>query len=134
MYFKGLSKMISTELSFIIPRTLILDGIIYIATLPIYKFSWEIPLGLVLGSAVMLLNFIILGLFSERAVERPVGSAKRFMMLSYFIRMAIMGVFFYMALKLPYFNIMATVIPQFYPKLFYTLDAMTKKKKGGKGL
>ena len=78
MRIKGLSPMINKELSFLLPGALILDGIIYLITLPFYGFCMEIPLGLVLGTAVMTLNFILLGYSSERAVEkRSVGAAKR---------------------------------------------------------
>lgn len=131
MHIKAFSNMINKELFFILPRTLILDGIIYLITLPVYKFGMEIPLGLLLGTVVMLLNFIILGLSSERAVERPMGAAKRLMFGSYMIRLCIVGVLFVAAMKFSCINLMAAAIPQLYPKCFYTLNAMFKKKKGG---
>lgn len=131
MQIKLFSDMINKELSFIMPRALILDGIIFIATLPIYKLGWEIPIGLLLGTFVMLLNFVILGLSSERAVERPMGSAKRYMFLSYLLRFGIMAVLFMCAIKCSYINLFAAIIPQFFPKVIYTLDAAFKNRKGG---
>lgn len=131
MHIKAFSNMINKELTFILPRAFILDGIIYLITLPVYKFGVEIPIGLLAGTFVMLLNFIILGLSAERAVERPMGAAKRYMFGSYMIRLAIAGVLFIAGIKLSYINLLAAAIPMMYPKFCYTLDAVFTKKKGG---
>ena len=125
-----LSEMIRRELKFLLPRTLVLDCMIYIISLPVYKLCAEIPLGLLAGTAVMLLNFIILGLSAERAVEYPVNLAKGIMFGSYMVRLLITGVLFYAGVKLPQLNLLAAAIPQLYPKLAYTLDAMVKRKGG----
>ena len=122
--------MIRRELKFLLPRALIFDGIIYIISLPVYKLCTDVPLGLLAGTAVMLLNFIILGLSSERAVEKPLPRAKGYMFGSYMVRLLITGVLFVAGLKLPQINLMAAAIPQLYPKLAYTLDAMIKRKGG----
>ena len=125
-----LSEMIRRELKFLLPRALIFDGIIYIISLPVYKLCTDVPLGLLAGTAVMLLNFIILGLSSERAVEKPLPRAKGYMFGSYMVRLLITGVLFVAGLKLPQINLLAAAIPQLYPKLAYTLDAMIKRKGG----
>ena len=125
-----LSEMIRRELKFLLPRTLVLDCMIYIISLPVYKLCAEIPLGLIAGTAVMLLNFIILGLSAERAVEYPVNLAKGIMFGSYMIRLLITGLLFFAGLKLPQIHLLAAAIPQFFPKLAYTFDAMVKKKGG----
>ena len=122
--------MIRRELKFLLPRALIFDGIIYIISLPVYKLCTDVPLGLLAGTAVMLLNFIILGLSSERAVEKPLPMAKGYMFGSYIVRLLITGVLFVAGLKLPQINLLAAAIPQLYPKLAYTLDAMIKRKGG----
>lgn len=122
--------MIRRELKFLIPRALVFDGIIYIVSLPVYKLCADVPLGLLAGTAVMLLNFIILGLSSERAVEKPLPAAKGYMFVSYMVRLLITGVLFVAGLKLPQINLPAAAIPQLYPKLAYTLDAMIKRKGG----
>lgn len=130
MRIKFFSAMINKELSFIMPRALILDCIIFLISLPFYKLCLEIPLGLLAGTAVMTLNFILLGYSSERAVERPLASAKRYMALFYGIRLIICGLLFFAAVKLPYINVVTAAIPQLYPKLFYTAHAAIKRKEG----
>ena len=125
-----LSAMIRRELKFLLPRAIIFDCIIYLISLPVYKLCAEIPLGLLAGTAVMLLNFIILGISAERAVELPLSWAKGVMFGSYMLRLLITGVLFVAGLKLPQIHLLAAAIPQLYPKLAYTLDAMFKKKGG----
>ena len=125
-----LSEMIRRELKFLLPRALVLDCMIYIISLPIYKLCAEIPLGLLAGTAVMLLNFIILGLTAERVVEYPVNLAKGIMFGSYMVRLLITGLLFFAGLKLAQINLLAAAIPQLFPKLAYTFDAMVKKKGG----
>ncbi|MBQ2823025.1 MAG: ATP synthase subunit I [Oscillospiraceae bacterium] len=132
MRVRLLSPMITKELKFLAPRALILDCIIFLILLPFYKLCAEIPLGLAAGTLVMLLNFIILGLSSERAVERTIASAKRYMFASYLIRLAITGCLFVLCIKTPYLNIVTAAIPQLYPKICYTLNAAVQARKEGK--
>lgn len=121
-----LSEMICRELKFLVPRALVFDGIVYIISLPVYGLCAEVPLGLLAGTAVMLLNFIILGLSSERAVEKTLQGAKGYMFGSYMIRLAITGLLFYAGIAVPQINLLAAAIPQLYPKLAYTIDAASK--------
>ncbi len=126
--------MVSKELAFLLPRALVLDGIIFLISLPFYKLCIEIPAGLALGTLVMTLNFIILGFSAERAVERSVSSAKRYMFASYLVRFTIMGVLFAVSVRSPYINVVTAAVPQLYPRICYTLDAAVKKRKEGKDL
>lgn len=134
MRIKMLSPMINKELSFLLPRTLIFDGVVYLITLPFCGFCLDIPLGLLLGTFVMLLNFVLLGISSEHAVERQVGAAKRLMTLSYIGRFAIMGCLFAFCVITGYANVVTAAIPTMYPRWSYTLDAAVKKRKEGKDL
>ena len=124
------SEMITRELKFLLPRAAVFDCVIYLISLPVYKFCAEVPLGLLTGTAVMVLNFIILGVSAEHAVERSLSVAKGMMFGSYMLRLLIMGALFVAGIKLPQINLLAAAIPQLYPKLAYTLDAMVKKKGG----
>lgn len=122
--------MIRRELKFLLPRMLVLDLAVYLISLPVYGLCIEVPLGLLAGTAVKLLNFIILGLSSERAVERPLASAKRYMFGSYMIRLFITGLLFVAGIKCPSINLVAAAIPQLYPQLAYTAHAALNKKGG----
>ena len=130
MAMRIFSEMINKELKFLLPRALILDVVIYIISLPVYGLCKEVPLGLLAGTAVMLINFIILGLSAERAVERSVRGAKAYMFGSYMLRLAITGVWFYAGIKYDTLNLIACALPQLFPKMAYTLHAALNKKGG----
>jgi hypothetical protein len=125
-----LSKMVSDELRFIVPWALVIDGIVFLVTLPLYKLGIEIPLGLLFGTFIMIVNFTLLGYSAERAVERPMKSAKRYMFMFYMIRFAIMGCGLFFAFKIHFINPYAAFIPLFYPKIIYTLSPILNKKGG----
>jgi uncharacterized membrane protein len=125
-----LSKMVSDELRFIIPWVIVIDGIVFLITLPLYRLNIQIPLGLLLGTFIMIVNLTLLGYSAERAVERSVTSAKRYMFLFYMIRFAIMGCALVFAFKISLINPYAAFIPLFYPKVIYTLSPILNKKGG----
>lgn len=134
MRIKGLSPMVNKELSFLFPRTLVFDGIVYLITLPFLGLRADIPLGLLLGTIVELLNFVILGISAEHAVEKTVTGARALMGVSYVIRFAIMGCLFAFCVITEYANVVTAAIPTLYPRWSYTLDAAVKKRKEGKDL
>ena len=128
------SKMITDELKFIALPVIVLDAAVMLATAPFFGFTLSGAYGLLLGNAAMLANFILLGYSSERAVEKTAVSAKRYMLLFYFIRFAIMGAAMALAFHSDRINGFYTVIPLLYPKMIYTLSAVFPsifRKKGG---
>lgn len=126
--------MVNKELSFLLPRTFIFDGILYLITLPFFGFKLDMLLGLLLGTFVMLLNFAVLGISSEHAVERQAGAAKRLMTISYIGRFTLMGCLFAFCVLTDYANVVMAAVPMMYPRWSYTLDAAVKKRKEGKDL
>ena len=128
------SKMITDELKFIALPVIVLDAAVMLAAAPFFGFTLAGVYGLLLGNAAMLANFILLGYSSERAVEKTAVSAKRYMLLFYFIRFAIMGAAMALAFHSDRINGLYTVIPLLYPKMIYTLSAVFPsifRKKGG---
>lgn len=126
--------MITDELKFIALPVVVLDAVVLLAAAPFFGFTLDGVLGLLLGNAAMLANFILLGFSSERAVEKTAVSAKRYMLLFYLIRFAIMGAAMALAFHSDRINGFYTVIPLLYPKMIYTLSAVFPnifRKKGG---
>lgn len=126
--------MITDELKFIALPVIILDAAVLLAAAPFFGFTLDGVFGLLLGNAAMLANFILLGFSSERAVEKTAVSAKRYMLLFYFIRFTIMGAAMALAFHSDRINGFYTVIPLLYPKMIYTLSAVFPsifRKKGG---
>ena len=133
MKIRIFSKMINEQLEFLLPKILLADLLIFIAALPFYGMNITIPAGLLLGTAASLANFIILGLSSERAVERgSAKAAKRYMFSFYLIRLAIMGAALAAGFNCAYFNPVCTFIPVLYPKLFYSGSAIFNRGKNSR--
>ena len=134
MRFGFLGKMTAEELKMLLPRAFIADLVIYLLTLPFYGLSPEVPLGLLLGTAAMTANLILLGYSVDRAVEyKTEKAAKRYMFSFYLIRFAVMGAALTAGIKLRAVNLAAVCIPLFYPKAIYTVRGIINNKSSGKG-
>ena len=121
MKIKLFSKMINEQLRFLLPKALIADLIVFAAALPFYGLDTKILLGLLLGTAAMTVNIILLGYSAERAVERgSARSAQRYMFSFYLIRFAVMGAAIAAGFNLPCFDPVCTFLPLLWPKLIYT--------------
>ncbi len=121
--------MINEQLAFLLPKALLADLLVFIAALPFYGPDYRIPAGLLLGTAAMLVNIILLGYSAERAVERPTEkSAKRYMFSFYLIRFTIMGAALALGFNSVHFNAVCTFLPLLWPKIIYTGSALIRRK------
>lgn len=123
--------MVNDELNMLILPSLAADLVIFLASLPLYGFGCQIPLGLLLGTFSMLLNITLLGYASERTVERPLKQAKRYMFSFYLLRMALMGAAIVAGFKCSFLSAPAVCVPLFYPRVIHTVLAVISAKKGG---
>lgn len=133
MKIKLFSNMINEQLSFLMPKALIADGLVFVAALPFYGLDFRVPLGLLLGTAAMTANMILLGYSAERAVERSSAKrAKGYMFSFYLIRLAVMGAALAIGFNMDCFNSVCTFLPLLWPKTIYTGSAIiSSHKKGG---
>ncbi len=135
MKIRLFSKMIDEQLEFLLPRALAADLILFVCMLPFYGLDVPVILGLLLGTFTMTVNIVLLGISTQRAVERAsVKSAQRYMFSFYLIRFTIMGAAVAAGFLLPCFNAVCTYIPLLWPKIIYTADAFAQsiKEKYGK--
>lgn len=122
-----LSRMVNEQLAFIMPKALLADLIVFIAALPFYGLSAGVAAGLVLGTAAMTANFLLLGYSSERAVEKPSAkSAQRYMFSFYLIRLTVMGAALVIGFSCELFEPPAVFLPLLWPKTIYTVDGAVK--------
>ena len=123
MKIKLFSNMINEQLRFLLPKAMLADLLIFVAALPFYGLNIQIPLGLLLGTAAMTANIILLGM--ERGTAK---SAKRYMFSFYLIRLTVMGAALVLGFRSDLFNSVCTFIPLLYPKTFYTGSAIIRQK------
>lgn len=82
------------------------------------KFDYTVLLGNLLGGGFALLNFFLMALAVQRSVlkETPEES-KLVIQNSYTKRLLLLVVVLIVGIKAPYFNWIAVVIPQFFPRI-----------------
>lgn len=124
------------EIRMLAIRAALLDLSAYLISTFFYGFTLRFALGLLLGTAVMVCNLLLL----QRGLSRVVYEAKRegkadiALHTRYYIyRLAVFSAAFALSLLLPtVFSPIAAVIPVFYPKLIYTAQGFFKKTQSPK--
>lgn len=74
------------------------------------KETIHIMLGVVFGSIIAILNFRLLALTMEKAVDMPPGKAQIYTTGRYFLRMFIIGVVIFVSVKNPNINVLGTIL------------------------
>lgn len=112
---------IDSSIWWLLKRAAIADAVIFLLCIPLYGISVEIALGLLLGTAAMTVNMLLLAYSVIHSVDRgSEKSAKRYMFSFYLIRFTIMGAALAAGFTFSIFNSVCTFIPLLYPKVFYT--------------
>ncbi|MCI7805270.1 MAG: ATP synthase subunit I [Oscillospiraceae bacterium] len=115
------------EMKFVLIRALFLDISAYLISVFFIGFTLSMALGLILGTAGMAVNLILLNR-SVRNIVRCGGRRAQSRMISgYIVRLGIMGVFIASAMLIPFINTAGAVIPYFYPNLVYAGNVLLKK-------
>lgn len=106
---------------------------IYIAVMLVLFFAlgydYTLLIGAAYGCALCAVNFLILGKTAQSAVKRSAKSAQNYMNTMYCVRY--LGLFLMLTIGAlaPFINLIAAVIPLFFPKLLITIRAFKEKKE-----
>lgn len=84
--------------------------IIGVVSFIISKEPIPILLGVVFGSVIAILNFRLLALTMEKAVEYSPGKAQAYSSMRYMVRMVIVAVVVFVSVKNPNINVIGTVL------------------------
>lgn len=82
--------------------------------------AWEMPVlwGNLLGAAVAVTNFFLMGLTIQRSLKLSEDDAKKFIRASQSLRMLMIFLVCAVGAALPAaFNLLALVVPQFFPRI-----------------
>lgn len=92
------------------------------------KPDYTVPLGLLFGTAVAVLNFWLLGRTVRRAMNKDSGQ-KATVQGSYALRMLMIGAAVALGALLPFFNVFAVIVPIVaMTPVILILQAIDKKK------
>jgi len=114
------------ELKFILKGSCILNIVIYLLSL-IFNLNISILLGLLLGTLILYINLNLLKKDINRSVE--FGSSRIRLMCGYLLRYLLICSAFYFAVKVNVVNPYGVVVPQFYPRVLYTLKSIRNNKE-----
>lgn len=118
-------ETLQKELRFAAVGTLILDGIIWLCSLPLAGFGFTVPLGLLLGSAGMLLNLLLL----RRTIHNAVYHGKTRDFGGYVLRCLVSSAVIACGMLFEWVNGLAAILPFLYPKIIFGFLAMREGNK-----
>ena len=108
---------VKRETLYIAVWELLLSVLMEAVFLIIRKWDLTVLLGNLLGGGIAVLNFFLLGLTVQKAVDKEEKEAKDAMKASQAMRTLMMFVTAALGALLPVFNIFATLIPLLFPRI-----------------
>ena len=109
-------------------KGIVVLDIIFIAIIYILgKFDIPMLLGILIGSVYALLNFRLIAVSLNRAVQMSPGRAQVFAGVSYVGRLALTAAIILAAIKVDYINAFGVIVPMFFPKIIIVSSAINRK-------
>jgi uncharacterized membrane protein len=94
------------------------------------KWDHTVLLGNLLSGATVILNFFLIGITVQKALEKDEQDAKKTMKLSQTYRFLLLAVVLIVGAALPCFSTWAVVIPVLFPRVAIAFRPFFDKKNG----
>ena len=127
----NIDPAIKQETKYIALTTLILSALMEAVYLIIGQWNLAVLFGNLLGAAIGILNFFLLGLGLQSALKKDEKDAKTTVAFSHTMRFLLMGGVIVLAVLLDSFAIIPTVLGLFFPGVGVYLKTFILNKKGG---
>ena len=101
---------VSKEVKAITVGVPIFDVVAIVILLIISKFSFPMLIGIIFGSVIAVLNFRLLALALEKAVDLPPGKAQAYTGIRYMVRLTITAAALIVSVRNPHLHIIGTAI------------------------
>lgn len=124
---KKVDPTVLKETRFIALVVLILSALMQAVFLILGKWDVTVLLGNLLGAALAVGNFFLMGLTVQRCLTLEPDEAKKKMKLSQQGRLLGLLVFCMIGAALSCFNTVALLVPQFFPRIGVTIRGLTMK-------
>ena len=109
-------------------KGIVVLDVIFIAIIYILgKFDIPMLQGILIGSVYALLNFRLIAVSLNRAVQMSPGRAQVFAGVSYVGRLALTAAIILAAIKVDYINAFGVIVPMFFPKIIIVSSAINRK-------
>ncbi|MBO5356843.1 MAG: hypothetical protein J6A95_03660 [Clostridia bacterium] len=132
MEINKIDKTVLKETAFIAIWMLIFSGIMQAVFLIIQKWDYTVLLGNLLSGVMGVLNFLLLGLTVQKAVNSGDEKyAKTLMKSSQAIRLVMIFGVAILGATVPCFDLWATLIPLLFPRIAIVIRQILLNRKGG---
>lgn len=122
-----LNDTVKKETLYIAYWVLIFSAIMEAVFLIIGKWDIYVLLGNILGGAAGVINFLLLGITVQKAVEKDEKDAKGFMKASQSLRTFMLFVIAALGAALSVFNIWSTLISLLFPRIAIAISPLVRK-------
>ncbi|MBR4495363.1 MAG: ATP synthase subunit I [Clostridiales bacterium] len=127
---KNIDPAIKNMTSYIALATLIMSALMEAVFLIIGRWDLPVLFGNLLGAGVGILNFFLMGLGLQKALDKDEKDAKATVAFSHTMRFFLLALVLILAAVFDWFNLLAAVISLIMPTAAVYMSAMMSKKKG----
>ena len=124
-----IDKTVLKETVYIASFALIFSLLLQAAFLILHKWNYTVLLGNLLGYTAAVLNFFLMGLTVQKAVNLDEDGAKNKVKMSQSLRMFMLIGFAALAMIFKCFNVAAFAVPLLFPRIAIMFRPMLDKKK-----
>ncbi len=124
-----LDPTVRKETLYISAWVLILSAVMQAVFLVFGKWNFGVLFGNLLSGICACLNFLLMGITVQKALEKDSDDAKTTMKFSQTLRMLMQ--FGFAAVGVIFFNPIASIIPLFFPRIAVTFRPLMDKRSGG---
>ncbi|MBQ8858751.1 MAG: hypothetical protein IJ012_03065 [Clostridia bacterium] len=123
-----IEKAVRQTTLFVIGVTLVLSVLMQAIFLIAGFWDYTVLLGNLWGAAFAVLNFFLMGLSVQRAVDKSPEDAAKYIKANSSARMLALFVVAAIGAAIPFLNTIAELIPFFFPRIAVTLMGLKKPK------
>lgn len=126
-----IDKTVQKETEYIALWVLIFSILMQATFLVIGKWDLTVLFGNLLGGALAILNFFLMGIGVQKAVRKEEKEARDLMKLSQTLRSFLVLVVVIVGIVLHCFHTVAVILPLFFPRIAVAIRPLFMKKEAG---
>lgn len=126
-----IDKTVQKETGYIALWVLIFSALMQATFLVIGKWDLTVLFGNLLGGALAVLNFFLMGIGVQKAVRKEEKEARDLMKLSQTLRSFLVLVVVIVGIVLHCFHTVAVILPLFFPRIAVAIRPLFMKKEAG---
>ena len=123
-------SVVKKETKYIAFFSIILSLLMQATFIALKKWDYTVLLGNLLSLVIAVSNFYIMGITVQKAVTMEVSDAKKLMKSSQSLRTAGMFLAIAIGVVAPWFNVIALIVPVFFPRIAISFRPLIKDRKG----